>query len=108
MKVGLFLFSMFTVYILYSAKLGQFYKGQTSNLPHRLERHNRAYEQFTSKGIPWRLLWSTQKRSRSEAKKLERKLKNLGNVQLMKFILKYEDGVVGPDELLLIKQLSGC
>ena len=99
---------MFTIYILYSPSLDRFYKGQTNNLSNRLTRHNSGYENFTKGGIPWKLIWATGKETRSEAKKLESKLKNLGRDQTINFMLKYAEGVVGPDELLLIKQLSGC
>ena len=110
MKVGLFVFivKMIKVYILYSFSLDQFYKGQTSELKNRLERHNSGYEEFTRKGLPWKLIWSTEKENRSQAIKLEKKLKNLGRKQTIQFILKYRQGVAGPDELLFIKQLSGC
>ncbi len=109
MQVGLFVFRlMITVYILYSTKLDQFYKGQTSDLAKRIDRHNKGYEQFTSKGVPWKLLWCTEKEYRSQAINLESKLKNMGRKQTINFIIKYDEGIAGPDELLLIKQLSGC
>ena len=59
-------------------------------------------------GTPWSLIWSTQKPSKSEAILLEFKLKNLSQMRLIAFMLKYENGLEGPDELLLLKQLSGC
>ena len=99
---------MYSVYILYSSSTNQFYKGQTAKLADRIKRHNGGYENFTKTGIPWKLIWATQKESRSQAKQLERKLKNLSQEQTLKFVLKYDDGIVGPEELLLVKQLSGC
>ena len=99
---------MFTVYILYSPTLDKFYKGQTSKLNERLFRHNNGYEKFTKKGIPWILIWKTNKKSRALAMQLETKLQNLGRGKTIEFILKYENDIVGPDELLLVKQLSGC
>ena len=99
---------MFFVYILYSKSTEQFYKGQTDDLVNRIFRHNNGYEKFTKKGIPWTILWSTIKDERSESLKLEKKLKNLGKEETLKFMLKYDEGIAGPDELLLIKQLSGC
>ena len=85
-----------------------FYKGQTSDLTDRLNRHNSGYEKATKPGTPWVMIWFTQKDSRSEALKLESKLKNLSRVRLVQFMLKYQDGVASPDELLLLKQLAGC
>ena len=85
-----------------------FYKGQTSNLLQRLKRHNSKLESATKDGTPWILLWSTSKDSRAEAIKLERTLKNLSQKRLIEFMLKYREGIEGPDALLLVQQWSGC
>jgi putative endonuclease len=65
-------------------------------------------EKATQSGVPWTLVWSTDKLSRSAAMILERKLKNLTRKRLIDFILKYSEGVGGPDEFLLLEKLSGC
>ena len=96
------------VYILFSEKLNQFYKGSTSDIQLRIQRHNAGLELHTSKGIPWRLVWSTEKETKSEAYRLALKLKNLSVNRMCLFILKYSEGASSPDELLFIKQLSGC
>ncbi|MGE5671793.1 MAG: GIY-YIG nuclease family protein [Fibrobacterota bacterium] len=44
------------VYILYSASLGKYYKGQTNDLQNRLYRHNNKQEKATSFGVPWTLV----------------------------------------------------
>jgi putative endonuclease len=59
---------MFYSYILYSPKLGSFYKGETGNILDRLDRHNRGYEKATQFGAPWTLLWKGEKETKSEAK----------------------------------------
>ncbi len=100
--------SSFFVYILYSRSTDTFYKGQTQDLRDRLHRHNAQQEKATASGAPWILIWSSQKPNRSEAILLEAKLKNLSRQRLIQFILKYQQGVAGPDELLLMQQLSGC
>ena len=108
-RVKLFYFNMkFFVYILYSERLEVFYKGHTNNIIARLERHNGGLEKYSKKGIPWKLLWIDEKESKSDAYRLELKLKNLSKKRTIELILKYSDGVVGPDELLFLKQLSGC
>ena len=99
---------MFYCYILYSKKIDRFYKGHTNNLQDRISRHNAASEKATQEGVPWILCWTTSKNSRSEAMILEQKLKNLNRGRLIQFMLKYEQGIGSPDELLLLKQLSGC
>ena len=98
----------FHVYILYSEKINSFYKGQTSNLTERLYRHNNRYEKATKAGAPWKLIWSSEKPSRSEALSLERKLKNLSVKRTLLFILKYSQGIPSTDELLIIQKLSEC
>ena len=84
---------MFFTYILYSKSLDLFYKGSTSNIDNRLSRHNSGLETFTSNGIPWELIWFTSKDSKSEAYKLEMKLKNLNRERLILFIKKYADNI---------------
>ena len=85
------------VYILYSESCDKFYKGQTSDLADRMNRHNLKQEQATKNGAPWTLVWSTSKSSRSEAVILEQKLKNMSRKKLVNFISKYNEGVAGPD-----------
>jgi putative endonuclease len=72
----------------------------------RLNRHNSGYEKATQSGVPWMLVWKVEKPTKSEAKLLEHKLKNLSVKRTIEFILKYTDGVPSSDELLLIKKLS--
>ncbi|MFN4951762.1 MAG: GIY-YIG nuclease family protein [Flavobacteriales bacterium] len=95
--------TMFYTYILYSKKLNVFYKGETKNISDRLYRHNIGYEKSTKLGTPWIILWQDVKSTKSEAKQLERKLKNLSIKRTLQFILKYKDGVPSSDELLLIQ-----
>ncbi|ADR21688.1 hypothetical protein MATR_06790 [Marivirga tractuosa] len=94
------------VYIIYSEKLDQFYKGQTQNIQKRIERHNAGSEKATKAGCPWRFIWSGQKDSRSEALLLENKLKNLSRKRLIQFMLKYSEGFATQNELLFIQKLS--
>ena len=90
---------MYFVYILYSDKLKVFYKGQTNGLNDRIYRHNSGFESFTKNGIPWKLIWFTTKPDRSQAKKLEDKLKNLSRARTIAFIKKYPiiENVTGLD-----------
>jgi len=81
------------VYILFSQSIQKFYIGQTNNIDQRIKRHNSSSQKFTSKGVPWELVWFTSKVTRSEAITLERKLKNLKQLRLMKFMQKYSTGI---------------
>ncbi len=65
---------MFWVYILQNRQ-GQFYIGQTDNLPARLASHNRTDKtlgKFTRKNGPWQLVWSEEQADRSTARARER------------------------------------
>lgn len=83
---------MFYAYILYSESIDRYYKGHTNNIIERLKRHNAGYVTYTSNGIPWELVLALPKKTRSEAKQLEIKLKNLNRKRLESFIIKYSDG----------------
>ena len=80
---------MFYVYILYSKSSDKYYIGQTNNINKRLKYHNSGYVNFTSKYVPWELIGYIEKETRSEAVKLELKLKNLNRKRLEMFIAKY-------------------
>ncbi len=80
---------MYFVYILYSEKLNKYYKGYTNNVEERLKRHNRGYEIFTSRGVPWTLKLVLEKLTEREAIQLENKLKNLNRKRLEEFIIRH-------------------
>ncbi|MCB0488895.1 MAG: GIY-YIG nuclease family protein [Cyclobacteriaceae bacterium] len=67
----------YCVYILESLVDGSWYYGQTNDLEKRFVRHNAGYEKYTKNKRPLRIYWSTKVSTRSEAMKLERKLKNM-------------------------------
>ena len=69
---------MVKVYILYSRSLNRYYIGHSSNLEDRLERHNRGRSKYTKGGEPWKLTWVFDCKTRSDAMKLERKIKKRG------------------------------
>jgi putative endonuclease len=68
----------FYTYILFSDKLQKFYIGSTQNLELRIDYHNNGLVKFTSKGTPWRLIWSMSFETRSEAVQKETKIKKRG------------------------------
>ncbi len=80
---------MFFVYILQSVNTHKYYIGQTNNLEQRINRHNDKLVNSTKAFAPWKIIWSTEKSTRSEAMGLEKKLKNLSRVRIEEFILKY-------------------
>ena len=69
---------IFKVYILWSESLQNFYVGSTYNLDDRLYRNNSGQGTFTTKGVPWKLIWSVDCVDRKEAVQLENKIKKRG------------------------------
>lgn len=80
-------------YILYSKRINRFYVGSTAHLHNRLLQHNNQKSKYTATGVPWILLWHTEKPTRLKAEKLECKLKNLARLRKVRFMLKYSEGV---------------
>ena len=67
----------FYVYILFSTTSNKYYVGQTQNLQTRLEEHNNGKGgEFTSKHMPWNLMYHEIFKSRVEAVKREKEIKN--------------------------------
>ena len=95
---------MFTVYIIYSHSLDLFYRGQTNNISERIKRHNSGSGKYTKSGVPWKLIWTTNKQNRSEALILEKKLKNLSRKKLAEFMKKYEEGFIDKDAVGIINE----
>ena len=69
---------MFTVYIIYSSKRQGYYVGSTNDYFDRLERHNQGRNQYTKSGVPWDSVHTIECSTRSEAVRLERKIKKRG------------------------------
>jgi putative endonuclease len=103
-----FLFMPFYVYILQSTVNDSFYKGSTNNLLRRLAEHNQGREASTKRFCTWKLVWYATKPTRSEALRLEKKLKNLDINRTIAFMVKYpiSPNVGGPDVALW--RQSGC
>ena len=106
--VGFFILMNYFVYILYSHSYNTFYKCQSTDISNTLINHHTQHEALTLSGSPWKLIWRAEKTSRKDALDLERKLKNLDRIRLIKFMLKYTEGIAGPDALTFLLQWSGC
>ena len=87
----------FWVYILRSETTGRYYCGQTNNLDLRLKEHNDPLYQGTKTTKrfegPWKLIWSQDCVSRSEAMQLEQSIKKRG---IGRFL--HDKGIVKPVE----------
>ncbi len=68
----------YVVYILFSENIQKFYVGHTGDLAKRINEHNAGKANFTSQGIPWRLIHFFECSDKSEATRLETSIKKRG------------------------------
>ena len=73
----------YTVYILYSDYCKKFYTGHTDNFANRFVEHNNGETKSIKRCIPWRLIWSKELTTRSEAMQLEKKIKARGAARFL-------------------------
>ena len=69
---------MIIVYVLFSESCERFYTGQTSDFVNRLAEHNAGETKSIKSCAPWRIVWKTEVATRSDAVKLEAKIKHRG------------------------------
>lgn len=75
-------------YILESEKTGRFYKGCSGNPKRRLVEHNAGKTISIKQQIPFKLIWAVSKPTLSEARILERKLKNITSRERIKALME--------------------
>ncbi|HMP77533.1 MAG TPA: GIY-YIG nuclease family protein [Kiritimatiellia bacterium] len=68
----------FMTYVLFSDSLGAHYVGHTDNLPRRLREHREGRSTFTKRASDWRLVYQQTFASRTEAARLEKRIKKTG------------------------------
>ncbi|MCK4406501.1 MAG: GIY-YIG nuclease family protein [Bacteroidales bacterium] len=69
------------VYIIQSLVDDSFYIGYTSNIELRLKKHNNGHSRYTSKKLPWKLVYTESFDNKSDAIKRERFLKKQKNTE---------------------------
>ncbi|MBI2443631.1 MAG: GIY-YIG nuclease family protein [Candidatus Magasanikbacteria bacterium] len=79
---------MFYVYILFSTKLQKRYIGCTADLKQRLVQHNKSKVPFTSRGIPWQLIYYEAFQNKQDALEEEKFLKSGRGRERLMFLLK--------------------
>jgi len=88
---------MYFVYIIESVITGQYYYGHSDHIERRLNEHNSGKSRYTKGKGPWRLLISVSFETRSEARRTEKKLKNMkSRKRVMEWIRKQR--VVGTEK----------
>jgi len=66
---------VFYLYILQSEKTGRYYVGSTGDLLDRLRRHNSGYSKATKAGVPWKLVYTEEFVTKSDAYRREVEIK---------------------------------
>lgn len=70
----------------------RYYVGQTNDLDKRLLEHNSSEAGHTKKEQPWKVIWFHIVQTRSEALKLEKKIKKRGAQRFLIDIKKLSPG----------------
>ncbi len=84
------------VYILKSLKNGRFYIGSTNDLIRRLAEHTNGQGKYTKNVLPLELLFSQEFSTLTEARKMERRLKNFKNREILERIIQDKKIRLGP------------
>ncbi|WP_410796303.1 GIY-YIG nuclease family protein [Maribellus sp. CM-23] len=79
------------VYILQSEQDRSYYIGFTSNLEIRLEYHNSGKSRYTSRKLPWRIVYSESYATKSDALKREKFLKQQRNRAFYERLIKSDE-----------------
>ena len=82
---------MFYVYIIFSESIQQFYCGQTNNILFRNQQHNSGETVSNKHGVPWRLIGYIKVATRSDAMKLEKRIKKRG---ISRWIQDHQDELI--------------
>ncbi len=82
---------MFYVYLLQSDVDSTFYVGFTEKLEQRLKQHNNGESKYTSRKIPWKLVYFENFETKSEALKRELFLKKQRNKEFYQRLVKNMD-----------------
>ena len=78
---------VYYLYILQSDTTSRFYIGQTQDVPERLAYHNANYSKSLKNRGPWRLLYTEQYKTRSEAVRRESQLKSWKDRRMIEKLL---------------------
>jgi putative endonuclease len=79
--------SVYYLYILQSERTSRFYIGQTQDVPERLAYHNANYSKSLKNRGPWRLVYTEQYKTRSEAVLRESQLKSWKDRRMIEKLL---------------------
>lgn len=75
---------MYTVYVLRSVKTGRNYYGHTGDLPKRFKDHNSGKVRSTKAYMPWKIIYTEDYNTKSEAYQRELFLKSIDGYKFLK------------------------
>jgi len=89
----LFITMVYSVYILYSIKLGVHYIGTTNDVSRRLEQHNKQEfaDSFSAKGIPWELKFVIGELNSTQAFAIEKHIKKMKSVVYIENLIRFPE-----------------
>jgi putative endonuclease len=80
---------MYYVYIIYSEKHDKYYRGFSENPWRRLWYHNAGKSYYTSKYVPWKIVFIQSFDTKSDVLKREKSLKKYSKKQIRELILSH-------------------
>ena len=89
---------MFYTYILQSEIDNSYYIGHSSDIMKRLEYHNQGISKFTSKKIPWKLVYLEVFQTKKEANQREIFLKRQRNHSFYERLISSESNKINQTE----------
>ncbi len=78
---------MFHMYILKSEKNDKYYIGHTNDIHRRLEEHNSRHTKSTRAGIPWKIVFVEEYKTKHEAIIRENKIKSMKSKKFIKELI---------------------
>jgi putative endonuclease len=83
---------MFKIYILQSLKNGRYYIGSTEDVDNRLEKHNAGLVRSTKGFIPWKIVYTENYNTRSDAYRREMEIKKYkGGIKFKRLLGLWKD-----------------
>ena len=84
---------VFTTYILLSSSKNRYYVGHSNEIDHRFIEHNSGQTKSTKYGIPWKLVFTKDFSTKSEAVQLEIKIKKRGAERFLNDLKKINSSI---------------
>ena len=78
----------FYVYIIYSAEIDQYYIGHSADLVDRVYRHINSGSKSTKKTNDWKLMYSEETETKSQAVRREKEIKNKKSRKYIEWLIK--------------------